>query len=139
VVVAGNTYAFRVAAQTTRYGLTTNSTYAGPVNVNVNVPLAPTNVAAAAGPTAGSIVVSWVDASDNESGFTVQRSSLNANGTWGAWGNAGNVTANALTGATVTFTDTGRNTGRTYRYQVRASNAVGSSAFTGPSNNVVAP
>ncbi len=106
----------------------------------VAAPLAPTNVAAGAGVAAGSIVVTWLDASGNESGFTVQRSLLNAAGTtWGAFGNVGTVAANALTGATVSITDTGRISGRTYRYQVRANGVVGNSVYVGPSNSVVAP
>jgi hypothetical protein len=80
-------------------------------------------------------VVTWADASSNESGFTVQRSLLNAAGTtWGAWGNAGTVAANVAT-----FTDTGRITGRQYRYQVRANGVVGNSVYVGPSNAAVAP
>lgn len=134
-VVAGNSYSFSVVAQTTRYGQTVASAAAGPVTMDVTAPLAPTTVAAAAGAVAGQVVVTWVDASSNESGFTVQRSLLNTAGTlWGAWGNAGTVAANVTT-----FTDTGRITGRQYRYQVRANGVVGNSVFVGPSNAVVAP
>jgi hypothetical protein len=139
-VVAGNTYTYQVKAQATQYGLTTPSAYDVPVSVDVSAPLAPTNVAAGAGGAAGSIVVTWLDASGNESGFTVQRSLLNAAGTtWGAYANVGTVAANALTGATVSITDTARITGRTYRYQVRANGVVGNSVYVGPSNTVVAP
>lgn len=132
-VVAGNSYSFTVAAQTTTYGQTVASAAAGPVTMVVSAPLPPTNVAAAAGAAAGQVVVTWGDASSNESGFTVQRSLLTGT-TWGAWGNAGTVAANVTT-----FTDTGRTTGRQYRYQVRANGVVGNSVFVGPSNAVVAP
>ena len=134
-VVTGNSYTFSVVAQTTKYGLTTASAAAGPVAIDVAAPLPPNTVAANAGAAAGQVVVTWADASNNESGFTVQRSLLNAAGaTWGAWGNAGTVAANVTT-----FTDTGRIAGRQYRYQVRANGVVGNSVYTGPSNAVVAP
>jgi hypothetical protein len=134
-VAVGNIYSYQVHAITTKFGSTTPSTNAGPVTINVSVPLAPANVAAAAGAVAGSIVVTWLDNSSNESGFTVQRSLLNAAGTaFGAWINVGTVAANVAT-----ITDTGRITGRTYRYQVRANSAAGNSAYVGPSNSVVAP
>jgi fibronectin type 3 domain-containing protein len=134
-VVAGNTYTFQVKAQATQYGLTTPSAYDVPVSVSVTAPIAPTNVAAVAGGVAGSLVVNWSDVSNNESGFTVQRSLLNAAGTvWGAFGNVGTVAANVTT-----ITDTGRITGRSYRYQVRANGVVGNSVYVGPSNIIVAP
>jgi hypothetical protein len=135
-VVAGNSYSFTVVAQATKYGLTTPSaTAAGPATMVVSAPLPPTTVAATAGPAAGQVTVTWADASSNESGFTVQRSLLNAAGTtWGAMGTAGTVAANVTT-----FTDTARLTGRTYRYQVRANGVVGNSIYVGPSNTVVAP
>jgi hypothetical protein len=134
-VTIGNTYSYQVKAQITRLGSTTPSAYAGPVSMSVAAPLAPTNVAASAGAVAGAVVVSWADASNNESGFRVERSLLNPAGTaWLAWGFVGTAAANQTT-----ITDTGRITGRTYRYQVRANGFVGNSVFAGPSNSVVAP
>jgi hypothetical protein len=140
-VTANNTYSYRVKAQTARYGLTTPSAYAGPISMSVTAPLAPTGITASPGVTTGSIKVNWVDASSNESGFIVQRSLLNTAGTtWGAYANVGTtVPAKALTGSTVTITDTGLTKGRSYRYQVRANGVVGNSAYVGPSNVVVAP
>jgi hypothetical protein len=133
-VVAGNSYSFTVVAQATRFGLTPQSAATGPATMVVAAPLPPTTVAAAAGPAAGQATVTWVDASSNESGFTVQRSLMAANGTFGAWANAGTVAAGVQT-----FLNTGLTTGRTYRYQVRANGVVGNSIYVGPSNTVVAP
>jgi titin len=132
-VVAGNSYSFTVVAQATRYGLTTQSTATGPATMVVGIPTAPTIGTAVAG-AAGSISVNWVDNSSNESGFTVQRSLMAVNGTWGAWANAGTVAAGVQT-----FLNTGLTTGRSYRYQVRANGVVGNSIYVGPSNTVVAP
>jgi hypothetical protein len=128
-VVAGNSYSFTVVAQSTRFGLTTQSTTAaGPVTMVVSAPLPPTKVAAA-----GSATVTWVASSSNESGFTVQRSQMATNGTWGTYRNVGTVTAGVQT-----FLDTGLVAGRVYLYQVRANGVVGNSAYVGPSNAVVA-
>jgi hypothetical protein len=132
-VVAGNSYSFTVVAQATRFGLTTQSAATGSATLVVGVPAAPTIGAAVAG-AAGSISVNWVDNSSNESGFTVQRSLMAVNGTWGAYANAGTVAAGVQT-----FLDVARTTGRSYRYQVRANGVVGNSLFVGSSNTVIAP
>ena len=138
-VASGSTYMYQVFAQAYVYATTnyTNSaTPAGPVTITDAVPLAPSNVGASAGTVAGTINVTWTDNSNNESGFTVQRSLLSTGAipTWGAWGAAGTVGVNVTT-----FQDTGRITGRSYRYQVRANSVVGNSLFVGPTNTVVAP
>jgi FtsP/CotA-like multicopper oxidase with cupredoxin domain len=133
-VVQGNSYSFTVVAQATRFGQTTPSAATAPATMVVGVPAVPT-IGTATQDAVGSIIVNWTDNSSNESGFTVQRSMLNTAGTnWGAMGTAGAVAANVTT-----FTDTARQTGRTYRYQVRANGVVGNSAYVGPSNQVVAP
>jgi|CXWL01.1.fsa_nt_gi fibronectin type 3 domain-containing protein len=138
-VAKNNIYSYRVKAQTSRYGLTTPSAYAGSVGMSVTVPLAPTSVAASAGTTAGSTKVTWIDAASNESGFTVQRSLLTGTA-WGSYTTVGSVVpGNATTGATLSVTDTGRKKGSSYRYQVRANGVVGNSAYVGPSNVVVSP
>jgi FtsP/CotA-like multicopper oxidase with cupredoxin domain len=133
-VVTGDSYSFTVMAQATRFGLTTASAAAGPTTMDVSAPVPPTGVTAVAGTPVGQIAVSWVDASSNESGFTIQRSQMSALGVWGAWANAGTVAAGVQT-----FTDIGRTTGRSYRYQVRANGVVGNSVWVGPSTTVIAP
>ena len=97
--------------------------------------VAPVGVAAVAG-AARSISVNWTDNSTNESGFTVQRCLMNTALTaCGAWGTVGTVGANITT-----FPNSaGLTTGRSYRYQVRANGAAGSSLYAGPSNPVMAP
>ncbi len=132
-VEPGKTYSYRVKAQAIRFGSIAPSGYAGPVSISAAAPPAPANVGAVAGADAGSIKVSWTDTSSNESGFTVRRSQLTGT-TWGAWGTAGTAAANITT-----ITDTGRTTGISYRYQVRANSVAGNSAYVGPTNTVVAP
>jgi FtsP/CotA-like multicopper oxidase with cupredoxin domain len=135
-VAAGNSYSFKVVAQATAYGQTSAST-AAVVVVDMTVPSAPTGVSAAAGASAGQVVVTWTDSSNNESGFTVQRSTATVRRgvtTWSGFANAGTVAAGQTT-----FTDTGRTTGTQYQYQVRANSPLGNSAYVGPTGAVVAP
>ncbi len=135
-LVAGTTYTYRVRAQNTTRAVTTYSAYSNAATASFTLPAAPTVVAAVQGAVgSGQIIVNWTDNSNNETGFTVQRSLLAANGlTWGNPVNAGTVAA-----GTTSFTDIGLTIGRTYRYQVRANGAVGNTLFVGPSNAVVAP
>lgn len=75
----------------------------------------------------GSAVVSWADASSNESGFEVRRETWNAKRN--VWANATTV---GTTAANVTsLVDVSGN--GTYRYYVRAVNSGGASAYAGPS------
>jgi len=84
-------------------------------------PAAPTNPAAAI-QTARSIRISWTDNSNNETGFTIQRSV-----------NGGAFTLLVVTAANATsFTDVSVSTGNTYAYRIASTNGAGSSAFAGP-------
>jgi serine protease AprX len=72
--------------------------------------------------TSTSIRLNWVDNSNNETGFSIQRCS-------GA--NCTNFAQIATVGAGVTtYTNTGLTSGQRYRYRVRAFNTVGNSAFS---------
>lgn len=133
-VVAGNTYSYQVKATATAFGVTATSAVAGPVDLNMAPPAAPSNVAAAAGAVGSrTATVTWTDNANNESGFTIQRSTLSRAGTWGAWANVGTTVANVTT-----FTNTRLTTGTSYRYQVMATGGAGNSAYAGPSNTVIA-
>jgi hypothetical protein len=70
---------------------------------------------------AATLRLTWTDASNNESGFTIERLASTGN-----YAQIATVSANVQT-----YTDTGLNSGSTYCYRVRAFNSVGSSA---PSN-----
>jgi hypothetical protein len=133
-VTLGTTYQYYVVAVDTVNGVVTPSPASNTVSLTFAVPTAPTGLTAVAGGTARTIVINWTDTSNNEASFTVQRSTRNNAGVWSAWGNAGTVAAGVRT-----FTDTGRATGTAYRYQVSATNALGSSVWVGPTAAVVAP
>ena len=120
-VVQNTTYRYRVQA----VNAAGSSAYAGPVTIVVNgIPLAPSNVRATAARATGGndrVTVTWLDNANNETGFTIQRAT-NSGFT------AGLVTSTV--GANVTTFTTG-NVARftSYYFRVRATNAVGASAW----------
>ena len=65
--------------------------------------------------------LAWLDKSDNETGFRIQR----ALATSGTFASVGQVGANVTT-----FTDVTARAGKTYRYRVQAFNAAGPSAWS---------
>jgi fibronectin type 3 domain-containing protein len=88
-------------------------------------PAAPTGLAAAAADPF-TINLSWTDNSSNESGFLIERSTDGTNFTQVA-----SVSPNVRT-----YADTGRTTGTTYTYRVRATNSIGNSAYTNTASAV---
>ncbi len=131
-LTTGSAYAWRVVAANALFPITApgaNSTSAVvQATPQVPVPTAPTTLAAAARSSSASVVLSWRDASTNESGFTVSRSS-DAGLTWAAIGSVTAATAQvATTGTTLSYSDTTALAGSAYQYRVTASNAGGSSA-----------
>ncbi|MBS1159162.1 MAG: Fibronectin type domain protein [Proteobacteria bacterium] len=131
-VFSGHTYTYQVKAIATAYGQSTPSASSAPAALSTLAPDAPINPAAIPG-APGSIVVYWTDASNNESGFTIQRRRVVA-GIPGIWSNAGAVAA----GVTV-FTNSGLSRGAVYQYQVRANGVVGNSPYVGPTAGVTVP
>jgi hypothetical protein len=84
-----------------------------------SAPAAPSSLAAAA-VSASSVELTWVDNSDNEAGFKVERSS-----------NGVDFNQIAVAGANATSClDSTAAPSTTYTYRVRATNVVGDSAFT---------
>ena len=89
----------------------------------VDPPSAPTGLTAAAVSTS-QIDLDWIDTSNNETGFTIDRSD-----------NGVDYAAHASVGADVTaFSDTGLPADTTYFYQVAAVNDAGTSAFSDPAS-----
>jgi hypothetical protein len=82
-------------------------------------PAAPSNLSATA-QGATQVRLTWVDNSDNEAGFKVERSTDNTNFNQIA------VTSVNATG----YTDSTANPSTTYYYRIRATNVVGDSAYT---------
>jgi uncharacterized repeat protein (TIGR02543 family) len=87
-------------------------------------PAAPTNLAATA-TSSSSINLAWLDNSNNETGFRIERK-IGTGGTWAALGT--NKPANSTT-----HTDTGLNVANTYFYRVAALNGTLLSAFAASS------
>jgi hypothetical protein len=89
------------------------------VTTTPTVPTAPTSLAAST-QSSSTIVLTWADKSNNETGFKVQRSQDGVN--WSEIASlGGNVTS---------FTNTGLNAGTKYSYRVYAYYSVGNSAFS---------
>ncbi len=131
-VAAGYSYSFTVTAQAVKFGTTASSAAAGPVTLDVVPPSAPTGVTAVAGAVnSGQISVRWIDAPKSASSYTVQRATVTG-GVVGGFNTIGTVAVGVQT-----FLDTGRTSGRSYQYQVRANGVAGNSAFS-TSSTVVA-
>ena len=89
------------------------------------VPLAPIKLTATAA-SRTSVRLSFVDQSNLETGFTLQRSN-DGGRTWATVATLGSASGNTSTG---TYTNGGLTRRTTYQYRVRAFNAAGVSAFT---------
>ena len=91
-------------------------------------PAAPSGLAATAlGPS--QIKLTWIDNSNNESGFKIERSTDNTNFSQIA-------VANAIAN---NYVDTTTNSSTTYYYRIRATNIIGDSAYTTPSASATTP
>jgi subtilisin family serine protease len=128
--VAGTRYQYRVracnAAGCSAYAIGTA------VTIPTAAPAPPFNLIAT--PTSGtSALVSWTDGSTDESGFTLSRALRNADGTWGAY-----ATVRSPAADVTSYANTGLVAGSQYRYQLRACNTAGCSAWV-TSNIVTMP
>lgn len=103
------------------YGGCTGNTTAGTLCCPApSVPTAPTGLTATTGTMAGTISLSWTDASNNEDEFIIQKSS---NGTSG-WTELGRPASNATSYTAQTSANT------TVYYRIAASNQGGTSSYT---------
>ncbi len=119
-VVPGSTYAYRVKAM---YGAV-SSPYSNTASVTLSsLPAAPTGLTATAveGNLADTVTLRWTDNANNETGFTIQRST-----------NAGfttNLNTSSVGANTTSFRQSvAKRT--TYYYRVRANNLAGSSGWS---------
>jgi FtsP/CotA-like multicopper oxidase with cupredoxin domain len=138
-IAAGNSYQIQVLAQTTTYGLTTQSVTASNVLAVSTPPAASTAVAAGAAPGAaagsGQIAVNWVNPSANITGWTIERQPTTGPAALRVWDII--TQSITVTGTSYSFTDTVPAPG-SYRYRVTAQ---AGALIAGPtqSNTVTAP
>ena len=117
-LTANTTYYYRVRA-TNAGGDSGYSNEANATTLDV-APVAPSGLSATS-ISSSQINLSWTDNATNETGFKIERKT----------GSGGTYAQIATTGADVTtYNDTGLTEGTTYFYRVRATNAVGDSAYS---------
>ena len=117
-LTANTTYYYRVRA-TNAGGDSGYSNEANATTLDV-APAAPSGLSATS-ISSSQINLSWTDNATNETGFKIERKT----------GSGGTYAQIATTGADVTtYNDTGLTEGTTYFYRVRATNAVGDSAYS---------
>jgi subtilisin family serine protease len=96
----------------------------GTVTIPTAAPAVPfgLNATATSGATAA---LAWSDGSADEGAFTLTRALRNLDGTWGAF----TVVSSTLPANGTTYTNSGLTAGRQYRWQLRACNVAGCSAW----------
>jgi predicted phage tail protein len=123
----GTTYFFRVRAVNAVGPSAYSATATLAVPVAPTAPVAPSGLTATA--STGAVALAWVDNSNNETGFEIDRAT-------DAGFTAGLVTTTAAANAT-SLNVTGLADGTTYFFRVRAVNAVGPSAYSNVAQAVV--
>ena len=126
-VVNGTTY-FYVVSAVNAVGESPNSNQASATPSAPTIPAAPSNLTLSTSNGKKKIRLNWVDNSNNETGFKIERSTDGVNFT-----QIVTVAAN-----TVTYQNTGLTSGVRYYYRLRATNGVGDSAYSNTAN-IVAP
>jgi hypothetical protein len=96
------------------YMVSYNSSGNSPATYTATVPYQPASLTASQGSSAGSIQLTWMDRSSNESGFEIYRKDGTCAST-NTWAKVATVAANKTT-----WTDSGRTSGSTYSYKIRA-------------------
>ncbi|MCA4900649.1 MAG: fibronectin type III domain-containing protein, partial [Cytophagales bacterium] len=127
-LTANTSYFYRVRA-VNAVGSSNNSSE---FSTSTMAPIIPTTLAAVATSTT-QINLTWVDASNNETGFQIERSTISGSGF---------TLINTTAANATTFSNTGLTAGTRYFYRIRSTNGVGSSLNTPEAvavANLVAP
>jgi hypothetical protein len=128
-LAASTTYHYRVGA----YNSAGSSAYSNTANATTQtvttIPLPPSGLTATA-MSSSSIRLSWTDASNNETGFKVDRSTAST----GPWSQIATTSAGA-----VIYTNTALTESTRYYYRVRATNSAGDSTASNVANATTAP
>ncbi|MBX3173688.1 MAG: fibronectin type III domain-containing protein [Gemmatimonadaceae bacterium] len=116
-VVVGVTYRYQVRAT----GVAGNSAYTNIATANTLLPDAPTTLSATT-ISATRIDLAWVDASNNENGFEIQRCT--------GVGCVGFTPYDTVAADVFNYSDVGATAGADYEYRLRAFNLAGNSGFS---------
>jgi Fibronectin type III domain len=118
-LAAATGYSYRVRATNSAGDSAYSAVVSASTPATVTIPAAPSGLVASAS-VRNSIELSWIDNSNNETGFKIERGT-----------SRGSFTQIATTSANVVnYRDAGLNASTTYYYQVRATNSAGDSAYT---------
>ena len=118
-LAASTTYFYRVAAYNTAGTSAYTNTASAATQAASGVPAAPSGLVATS-VSSSQINLTWVDASTNETGFKIERSTSTV--PWAQIGTTGtNVTS---------YSSTGLSASTAYSYRVRANNTAGDSAYS---------
>jgi oligosaccharide reducing-end xylanase len=124
-LTASTNYVYRIratnSAGSSAYTAETNATTQA---VSTTIPTAPSALSSSA-VSSSQINLAWTDNSTNESGFLVERKT----GAAGTWAQIATTAANATS-----YQSTGLTASTNYVYRIRATNSVGSSAYTAETN-----
>lgn len=136
----GKTYGYKVVAFNSA-GETSSDPAIG--KTPFDLPMAPMTLKVS-GVTPTTVLLSWQDISDNETGFMIQRQEVGAAGPTGPFTTVGAPTSpqcGTTTGGWggASWMDTGVLPGHTYNYTIASFNAAGPSTFTQPPVQAITP